>query len=223
MSTASRLGPRKHTRAPSPVRGKRILRQEKRILRQKRRVLMIEFLSSPLARRIPGVPAATGRDRLPPGHPQRCHPLLPAHEPALRARFDGAHLEPGLRALGRDHDHRPGPLGSPGGGSAPGVAQFRIRASRFAIDIVRFGGSEWTGGEGVLEFTCGRPVLPLTTSPADGSLRTEARTPEFITARPDLPLTASPAPGSLRAGTRAPEFTCARPVLPLTGRRRAAR
>ena len=136
LSTGIRLGPRKHTRAPSPVRGKRILRQKKRVLRQKKRVLMIECLSSPLERRIPGVPAATGRDRLPPGHPQRCHPLLPAHGPALRARFDGAHLEPGLRALGRDHDHRPGPLGSPGGGSAPGVAQFRIRASRFAIDSI---------------------------------------------------------------------------------------
>ena len=134
LSTGIRLGPRKHTRAPSPVRGKRILRQKKRVLRQKKRVLMIECLSSPLERRIPGVPAATGRDRLPPGHPQRCHPLLSAHGPALRARFDGAHLEPGLRALGRDHDHRPGPLGSPGGGSAPGVARFRMRASRFAID-----------------------------------------------------------------------------------------
>ena len=93
LSTGIRLGPGKHTRAPSPVRGKRILRQKKRVLRQKKRVLMIECLSSPLERRIPGVPAATGRDRLPPGHPQRCHPLLPAQEPALRARFDGAHLE----------------------------------------------------------------------------------------------------------------------------------
>ena len=34
-----------------------------------------------------------------PVHPQRRDPLLPAHQPALRARLDGAHLEPGLRAL----------------------------------------------------------------------------------------------------------------------------
>ena len=59
----------------------------------------------------PGAPGRR-RDRLPPGHPERCHPLLPARQPALRARLDGAHLEPRLRAPGRDparrgHGRRP--------------------------------------------------------------------------------------------------------------------
>ena len=51
----------------------------------------------------------------------------------------------------------------------PGVARFRIRASRFAIDSI----------------------------PTDGSLRTEAKSPEFTCGHLDLPLTASPAPGSV--------------------------